>query len=179
MLAVSASPAVSSRRLAVSRRALITWTCLVVVGMGPPIAAADDKPPAPDLSKFPKLEGKVTQALGQFNSFGPPKAGEPFRLNLADIVKARQLQFDPERKSSIPFPGPAAVEAVRYYSNGAFQDLRLVARGDWGRVAIDIVPKPGQGPNRVLVWVVVESGVVEGVALIECEASGPFPGRPK
>jgi hypothetical protein len=135
--------------------------------------------PAIDLSKFPKLEGRVTQVLGSVNSFVPPQAAEPFRVDLAALTKATALEFDLQRKSYIPLAAPVSVESIHYYSNGKFQNLRLMSQGKTpGRVIIDIVPHSGQGQNKVQVWVVVEYGVTTGVALLECELKGEFPDRP-
>jgi hypothetical protein len=143
-------------------------------------AAMDDKASAVDLSGFPKLTGKLVQLLGHEQGFVRPKPGEPFRLNLADLAHVKQLEFDPKRKSYIPLLGPLAVESVRYYTNGAFANMRLVSGGKGrGRVTVDIEPLAGIGPNQVRVWVVVEYEVVKGVALIEGEAEGKFPSRPK
>ena len=142
-------------------------------------AKGDKAAPAPDLSKFPLLQGKVDQVLGSFNGYIPPKAGEPFQLELKDALKLKSLTFDPAKKSVIGLPGPVVVESIQYYSNGVFQDMRLVSKEGKEWVTIDVVPKPGSGPTRVLVWVVVQREVVEGVALIDCEYEGAFPDRPK
>ena len=157
-------------------------TCSIVIGsQAAPKAGRDEKAVPADLSGFPKLTGKLVQLLGQEQGFVKPKPGEPFRLNLAELAAVKQLDFDLKRKSYIPLRGPLTVESVRYFSNGAFQNMRLVSRGKGrGRVIMDIEPRPGGGkPNYVQVWVVIEDEVVQGVALIDCEADGKFPSRPK
>ncbi len=146
----------------------------------------DDKPSAsiksnspPDFSSFPKLQGKVMQVLGHEGGYVPPKAGEPFQLDLKDVTKLTRLTFDPLEKSYFPLPGPVVVESVHHYSNGHFESMRLVSKKGRESVTIDVVPKPGLGPKRVLVWVIRQSEVVEGVALMDCEFVGAFPDRSK
>ena len=155
-----------------------------VVSLAVIVAWADEKPTSstktdssPDLSIFPKLQGKVTQVLGHEGGYVPPKAGEPFQLDLKDVTKLTQLTFDPLAKSYLPLPGPVVVESIHYYSNGGFESMRLVAKKGSEAVTIDVVPKPGLGPKRVLVWVVRQSVVVQGVALMDCEFEGAFPDR--
>lgn len=164
-------------------RAYLSLLCISSVFLCLPTARCtrgDDKAPAPDLTGFPRLTGKLEQLLGHERGFIRPRPGEPFQLDLANLAKVEQLHFDPKRKSYIPLPGPLAVESIRYYSNGAFMNMRLVSPDKLGsRVLMDIVPQPGRGPNRVLVWVVIETNVMSGVALIECEADGEFPSRRK
>jgi hypothetical protein len=130
-----------------------------------------------DLSQFPKLQGKVKHVVGQVGSFVPPEAGESLQLELKDVTKLTSLTFDPAKKSYIPLPGPVVVESMHYYSNGAFQSMRLVSKKGHNSVTIDVSPRPGLGPKRVFVWVIVQSEVVEGVALIDCEYVGAFPDR--
>jgi hypothetical protein len=153
------------------------WFLSLCVVLPTAVAAPAKAERAPDLSSFPGLKGKVTQVLGQLGSFVPPRAGEPFQVELRKVTKLTSLTFDADRRSNIPLPGPVVVKSMRYYSNGAFDNLRLVAKKAGKSVTIDIVPKPGLGPKRVLVWVTVQSDVVEGVALIDCEADGAFPPR--
>ncbi len=147
----------------------------------PPAQAA----PAPDLSRFPKLEGKVKHVLGvNLDSFIPPEVGDPFQLDLKEVLKATQLSFDPAKMSYIPLPGPVAVDSIHYYTNGAFQSMRLVAKQDpklsSRKVTIDIQPAPGtdREPSTVLVWVIVEWDIVHGVAVLEGKYEGAFPNRP-
>jgi hypothetical protein len=149
------------------------------------IARADEKrsepakaDPVPDLSKFPRLQGKVEQVLGHVLSFVPPKAGESFQLELRDVLDLQKLSFN-AGKSYIPLPAPVVVQSIHHYSNGAFQSMRLVSKKARNSVTIDVEPKPGLGPKRVLVWVIVQSDVVQGVALIDCEYEGAFPDRLK
>lgn len=169
-------------------RAFVAWAGMGVLSLVASLAAiavsADEKPSAStnsdsslDLSSFPKLQGKVTQLLGHEGGYVPPKAGEPFQLDLKEVTRLTSLTFDPVEKSYFPLPGPVVVESVHYYSNGGFESMRLVAREGGESVTIDVVPKPGLGPKRVLVWVVRQSDVVEGVALIDCEFEGAFPDR--
>jgi hypothetical protein len=166
------------------------WVGIGALSLGVALAAvaacADEKPSAPakadparDLSKFPRLQGKVEQVLGNVGSFLPPKGGESFQLELKDVTKLTSLPFDAARKSYIPLPGPVIVGSMNYYSNGAFQSMHLVWRKGRNLVTIDVAPKPGLGAKRVLVWVIVQSEVVEGVALIDCEYEGAFPDRAK
>ncbi len=147
-------------------------------------AGADEKPSASkkpdsshDLSSFPKLQGKVTQVLGHEGGYAPPQAGEPFQLDLKDVTKLTKLTFDPLKKSYFPLPGPVVVESIHYYSNGGFESMRLIAKKESESVTIDVVPKPGLRPKRVLVWVIRQSEVIQGVALMECEFEGAFPDR--
>lgn len=142
-----------------------------------PQTNADDMLPAHDLRGFPKLTGKLVKLLGHEGGFVRPKPGEPFHLDLANLSKVGQLRFDRERTSYIPLPGRLSVEAVHYFPNGKFESMRLTARNEHSRVTIDIVPTRGESRNRVMVWFVVENKVVQGVALIECEAEGEFPNR--
>ena len=100
-------------------------------------------------------------------------------MDLKDVTKLTSLTFDPLGKSYFPLPGPVVVEAIHYYSNGSFESMRLVAKKGSNSVTIDVVPKPGLGPKRVLVWVIRQSEVVEGVALMDCEFEGAFPDRGK
>lgn len=159
-------------------RVYLTFFVLCLLSQPIIRAQPDDTPSTPDLSGFPTLKGTLSHLLGHEMGFIRPEPGEPFRLDLANLTEVTTLEFDPERESYIPLPGPLTVETVRYYPNGAFENMRLVSDMKEGsRVVIDIVPKPGQGPNRVLVWVVIETDVVQGVALIECEAEGAFPKR--
>jgi hypothetical protein len=170
-------------------RAFGVWIGIATLSLGVALAAAvaargDEKPsapgkadPAPDLSTFPRLQGKVEQVLGNVGSFVPPKAGESFQLELKGVNKLTSLTFDPAMKSNIPLPGPVVVDAMHYYSNGAFQSMRLVSKEGRNWVTMDVEPKPGLGPKRVLVWVVVQSEVVQGVALMDCEYEGAFPDR--
>ena len=134
-----------------------------------------------DLSGFPELTGTLKQLLGHEQGYVRPRPGEPFRLNLAELADVERLEFDPETESYVPLPGPLAVETVRYFQNGDFANMRLLARAKGpDRVTIDIVPMPGVGkPNYVQVWVIVETEVVRAVSLIDCEAGGTFPSRPK
>jgi len=133
--------------------------------------------PAHDLRVFPKLTGKLVQLLGHEGGFVRPKPGAPFRLDSAKLSELSRLKFDRERNSYIPLPGRVSVEAVHNFPNGGFKNMRLTARNDHSRVTIDIVPIRGEGHNRVVVWIVVENKVVQGVALIECEADKDFPNR--
>lgn len=142
-----------------------------------PHATASENSPTPELTGFPNLTGKLEQLLGHEGGYVAPKAGEPFQLDLAQLASVWKLDFDAERKSYIPLPGPLKVEAMHYYSNGAFKNMRLVSSTTSGRVVVDIVPTPGAAPNRVLVWVAVEREVLRGVALISCDADGQFPNK--
>ena len=149
------------------------------------VAARADKNPAtpekadlaPDLSKFPRLQGKVVRLLGHVGSFVPPKETESFQLELKNVTRLTSLSFDAALKSYIPLPGPVIVDSINYYSNGAFQSMRLVSKKGRNSVTFDVVPKGGPGPKRVLVWVIVQSEVVDGVALIDGEFDGTFPDR--
>jgi len=147
-------------------------------------AGSDEKPSSPAnagltglLSQFPKLQGNVKQIMGNVGSFVPPEAGESLQLELKDVARLTSLTFDLTKKGYIPLPGPVVVESMHYYSNGAFQSMRLVSKQGRNSVTIDVSPKPGLGPKRVLVWVTVQSEVVEGVVLIDCEHEGAFPDR--
>jgi hypothetical protein len=158
---------------------------LILCAQHATIAKADEKPsePAkadrePDLSKFPRLQGKIGQVVGHVGSFVPPGAGESFQLELKDVLKLQQLSFN-AGKSHIPLPAPVVVESIHYYSNGAFRSMRLVSKEGSSSVTIDVVPKPGLGPKRVLVWVIVQSEVVQRVALMDCEYEGAFSDRRK
>jgi hypothetical protein len=149
------------------------------------IARSDEKrsepakvDPAPDLSKFPKLQGKVEQVLGGFVTFAPPKAGDSFQLELKEVLKLKTLSFN-AGKGHIHLPGPVVVESIHHYSNGAFHSMRLVSKKDNSSVTIDVGPVPSTGPKRVRVWVIAQSKVVEAVALIDCEYEGAFPDRAK
>jgi len=143
-------------------------------------AAAKPKPEPPvDLSRFPKLRGKVKTILGHLNTYIPPKEGEPFELSLKDLPKLTSLRFDPAEKSYTALYAPAAVESVRYYTNGAFASMRLVSTYDpkiWrGSVTIDIIA----GGGKFQMWVVYQGDVMRGVVLIEGEYDGTFPDRQK
>ena len=171
-------------------RAFGVWVGIGALSLAMALAAvaacADEKPsspakadPAPDLSRFPRLQGKVEQVLGNVGSFVPPKAGQSLHLELKDVTKLTSLAFDAARKSYIPLPGPVLVASTDYYSNGTFQSMRLISKKGRNSVTVDVVPKPGLGPKRVLLWVIVQSEVVDGVALIDCEYEGAFPDRAK
>ena len=171
-------------------RAFGAWAGMGVLSFVGSLAAiaawADEKPSAPikgnstpDLSNFPKLQGKVSQVLGHEGGYVPPKAGQPFQLDLKDVTKLTSLTFDPLEKSYFPLPGPVVVESVHHYSNGHFESMRLVSKKGRESVTIDVVPKPGLGPKRVLVWLIRQSEIVEGVALMDCEFEGEFPDRSK
>ena len=159
--------------------------CLsVVVCPFAPLCAGE---PAPDLSKFPKLQGKVVQTLGNFEVFVPPKAGVSFQLDLKETTKLKALYFDEQRRRpdaavALPYvilPAPLAVEAVRYKPNGTFRNLRLVSKNARRSVTIDVVQEDPEDP-KLLVWVITQQGDrVMAVALLECEADGAFPNRPK
>lgn len=135
-----------------------------------------------DLSKFPKLTGKVAHFIGSEFGYVHPVVGEPFTLDFASIAKLRKLDFDAQRKSYIPLAeSPLALESVNTFTTGAFASGRFVSKDRGGHsVKVDIQPKPGRGnPNFVEVWITIESqGLVLGVAVIDCVADGPFPQRP-
>ena len=171
-----------SRAIAVS----ICFGAVSLWSLLPPAvpAGSDDKTPSPPnaglaspLSQFPKLQGTVKHVMGNVGSFVPPEAGESWQLELKDVTRLTSLTFDPAKKGYIPLPGPVVVESMHYYSNGAFQSMRLVSKQGRDSVTIDVSPRPGLGPKRVLVWVIVQSEVVEGVVLIDCEYEGAFPDR--
>ena len=156
--------------------------CLVVVCPSAPLFADE---PAPDLSKFPKLQGKVVQTLGNFNVFVPPKAGATFQLDIKDALQLKSLYFDeqkrrPDAAVALPYvilPAPLAVEAVRYNKNDTFRNLRLVSKKATRSVTVDVVVEES---NRLSVWIMAqEDDRVIAVALLECEANGAFPNRPK
>jgi hypothetical protein len=143
--------------------------------------------PAPDLSNFPKLKGKVVQTLGDFTVFVPPKAGVTFQLDLKEAPKLKALFFDEQRRRpdaaeaipSVTLPAPLAVEAVRYNSKGKFRNLRLVSRKASSSVTIDVVQEDPEEP-KLRVWMITQQGDrVMAVVLLECEADGAFPNRPK
>ncbi len=159
--------------------------CLSVVVC--PFALLCAGEPAPDLSKFPKLKGKVVQTLGDFNVFVPPKAGVTFQLDLKEAPKLKALLFDEQRRRadaaaalpSVTLPAPLAVEAVRYHRNGIFRNLRLVSKKASWSVTIDVVQEEPEDA-QLCVWVIVQQDDrVRAVALLECEADGAFPNRPK
>ncbi len=159
--------------------------CLSVVVC--PFASLFADEPAPDLSKFPKLQGKVVQTLGNFKVFVAPKAGVSFQLDLKVAHKLKTLFFDeqkrrPDAAVALPIvilPAPLAVEAVRYHPNGTFRNLRLVSKMASRSVTIDVVREERDDP-MLLVWVIAQEGDrVFAVALLECEADGAFPNRPK
>src|SRR5579872_2936328 len=114
------------------RSCIIVCLSAVVCPFAP--VCADER--APDLSKFPKLQGKVVQTLGNFEVFVPPKAGVSFQLDLKEATKLKALFFDEQRRRpdaavALPYvmlPGPVAVEAVRYNRKGMFRNLRLVSK---------------------------------------------------
>lgn len=145
-------------------------------------AAAEEKTksaPDPDFAKFPQLKGKVVHVLGHLGSYVPPKGGETLDLNFKDIRTITQLPFDAARKSYIPVIGKLTVQA-HYYSNDAFASMRLLWTTGRNKVTVDVAPASGTGnPQRVFVWVIVESDVTNGVALIDCEYDGEFPRRPR
>jgi uncharacterized protein (TIGR03067 family) len=145
---------------------------------------AKTPPPAPAVrppaNRFPELHGKVTEVLGSVGSYVPPEVGSAFQLDLNDVSKLTSLTFGPANRMSVPLPGPVAVESTHYYSKGAFRSMRLVSKKGNQSVTIDVVPKPGLGdPNRVHVWVVVQSDVVQGVVRIDAASEGTFPARPR
>jgi hypothetical protein len=157
--------------------------CLSVVVC--PFAPLFADEPAPDLSKFPKLQGKVVQTLGNFNVFVPPKAGASFQLDLKEATKLKTLYFDEQRRrpdavEALPYvilPAPLAVEAVRYNPNGTFRNLRLLSKKASRSVTIDVVQEE---PKLFRVWVIAQEGDrVIAVALLECKADGAIPNRPK
>ncbi len=169
-----------------SRRTLVVVGCLCILlpGWWPAATAAEPaegKSIVADLAGFPRLQGQVKAVLGSVDSFVPPVAGDSFRLELKDLPKLTKLTFGQDNKHYVPLPAPVTVDSTRYYTNGSFQNMRLVARqgGRTHSVTIDVVPAPGTGPNRVRVWVTVQSNVVAGVILIECEGEGTFPDRAK
>ena len=159
--------------------------CLSVVVC--PFAPLFADEPAPDLSKFPKLQGKVVQTLGNFNVFVPPKAGASFQLDLKEATKLKTLYFDEQRRrpdavEALPYvilPAPLTVEAVRYNPNGTFRNLRFLSKKASWSVTIDVVQEEGE-PKLFRVWVIAQEGDrVIAVALLECEADGAIPNRPK
>jgi hypothetical protein len=165
------------------RSCIIVCLSVVVCPLAPLCAGE----PAPDLSKFPKLQGKVVQTLGNFNVFVPPKAGVTFQLDLKEAPKLKALFFDEQRRRpdaaeaipSVTLPAPLAVEAVRYNPKGMFRNLRLVSKKASWSVTIDVVQEDPEDP-KLRVWVVTQQGDrVMAVALLECEADGAFPNRPK
>jgi hypothetical protein len=160
-----------------------------------PIARSDEKPaesaksaPAPDLSKFPTVKGKVEPVLGNFGNFTPPKGGESFHLDLKEVLKLRTLSFNAlpgniaavQAATCVPLPGPVVVESIHYHADGSFLCMSLVSKYGSSSVTLDVAPAPDRGPKRVLVWVTARSkhGVV-AVALVDCECEGAFPGRPR
>jgi hypothetical protein len=159
--------------------------CLsVVVCPFVPLCAGE---PASDLSKFPKLKGKVVETLGNFGAFVPPKAGYSFQLDLKEAPKLKALFFDEERRrpdaaAAIPYvnlPAPFAVHVVRYKANGTFRNLRLISKNARRTVTIDVV-RDDPEDTILRVWVISqEDDRVLAVALLECEADGAFPSRPK
>lgn len=131
-----------------------------------------------DLTKFPKLSGKVTQFIGHELGYVRPRVGESFTLDFGNLAKLQRLDFDVERMSYIPLTGsPLKLEAVNTYTNGAFSSCRLRSQAREHVVNIDIQPKPGRGvPDLVEVWISVESyGMLTGVAVVDCVSDGPFP----
>ena len=164
------------------RSCIVVWFSMVVCPFAP--LFADE--PAPDLSKFPKLQGKVVQTLGNFNVFVPPKAGASFQLDLKEALELKSLYFDEQNRRSdsvvalpyIMLPAPLAVEAVHYKTKGTFQSLRLLSKKGSASVTIDVVQE--EDPKLVRVWVIAQKeDRVIAVALLECEANGAFPNRPK
>lgn len=136
---------------------------------------------AVDLASLPVITGKVTHALGNFNSFIPPQAGDTLKLSLARDAASTKIDFDEDlprmRTGYVPLPGKLTVESVRYYGNGALMNVRLAARDSKPSVIVDIVPTAGagKGPHHAVVWIMVESNVLHGVARIEGEYEGAFP----
>src|ERR1017187_9750639 len=158
--------------------------CLSVVVC--PFAPLFADEPALDLSKFPKLQGKVVQTLGNFNVFVPPKAGASFQLDLKEALKLPTLYFDEQKRRpdavvALPYiilPAPLAVEAVHYKTKGTFQSLRFLSKKGNASVTIDVVQE--EDPKLVRVWVIAQKeDRIIAVALLECEADGAFPNRPK
>lgn len=159
---------------------ILAWWAVNAIEAAVKGAAAKPKPEPPvDLSRFPTLRGKVTAMLGHHNTYIPPKEGEPFKLALKDLPKLTSLEFDPAEKSYTALQGPAEVESVRYYTNGAFASMRLVSKSDpkvWrGAVTIDIIA----GGGKFQMWVIDQRDVTSGIILIEGEYDGTFPDRQK
>lgn len=153
-------------------------------------------PKPPDLSKFPKIHGKVVQSLGSLNSYLPPVVGAEIEWDLKTIQQWDKLTFKPLADAAVneyyiplaidirPDDGasrvvPLSVETLKTYSNGAFDKMRLVSRtprADAIRVKVDVTSLPGRGdPNFVQIWVMVESDVLHGVVLIEGLSDAPVP----
>lgn len=164
------------------RSCIVVCLSVVVCPFAPLLA--DE--PAHALSKFPKLQGKVVQTLGNFEVFVPPKAGASFQLDLKDALKLPTLYFDEQKRRpdavvALPYimlPAPLAVEVVHYKTKGTFQSLRLLSKKGRGSVTIDVVQE--EDPKLIRVWVIAQKeDRVIAVALLECEADGAFPNRPK
>lgn len=150
----------------------------------PGIPAARDtrQASASDVSKFPRLSGKVTHFIGHELGYVRPRVGEPFTLDFNNLANLQRLDFDPEQKSYIPLPeGRFVLDKVHTYTTGSFASCRLTSAGSDHIVNMDIVPKPGRGdPNLVEVWISIERhGLLSGVAVVDCLADGPFPGHNK
>ena len=134
-----------------SRIALSCMLSLMLVFHSGEISGADQKPPQVDLSKFPKIKGKVVQALGSSFGYIPPRVGAEIDLDLKTVTQLNQLRFKPvpgikaqwNRYSYIPLAisvkadgsgksvsvvNPLKVEAVNTYTTGAFESMRLVSR---------------------------------------------------
>jgi hypothetical protein len=169
---------------------VVSLCCGVAAGQDSPVKAAAvanlasgeaAHAAAVDLASFPVITGKVTHALGNFNSFIPPQADDTLRFSLARDADSTKIDFerdDPRlRTAYVPLPGKLTVESVRYYGNGALMNVRLAARDSKPSVVVDIVPTPGagKGPRYAVVWIMVESNVLHGVARIEGEFEGAFP----
>lgn len=156
------------------------------------------KPLAGDLSKLPKVRGKVVQSLGHLNSYLPPMVGAEFELDFTTLAELDKLTFKPVRadaatdfyiplaidivsneKGSVSQVVPLSVETLKTFGNGAFDSMRLVSRSANGTsptVKVDVTNLPGRGdPNFVQIWVMVEDDVINGVVLIEGKVVAPAP----
>jgi hypothetical protein len=153
-------------------------------------------PKTPDLSKFPKIHGKVVQSLGSLNSYLPPAVGAEIEWDLKTIQQWDKLTFKPLADDAvneyyIPLAidirpddassrvVPLTVETLKTYGNGAFDNMRLMSRSsreDSPHVKVDVTSLPGRGdPNFVQIWVMVESDVLHGIVLIEGQSDAPVP----
>lgn len=153
-----------------------------------PAATGEEKTPGVDLSDYPTIEGEVVQVLGHLNSYIPPEVGDRLTLDLSQLGQLAQLKFElgkPEPGIShryIPLDTdshgvkPLTVESIKRHTNGAFQSMRLISASDLeSSHAVKVHIGPYGSENRVRIWIMVESDVLNGIVLVEGKVKGTFP----